>query len=29
MKIALEVKDNAKIIRPSKNNVILYNGKER
>ena len=28
MKIALEVKNNSKIIRPSKNNVIIYDGKE-
>ena len=28
MKIALEVKNNSKIIKPSKNNVIIYDGKQ-
>ena len=28
MKIALEVKNNSKIIKPSKNNVLLYDGKQ-
>lgn len=28
MKIALEVKNGARIMKPSKNNVILFDGKE-
>ena len=28
MKIALEIKNNKKAIRPSTNNIIIYDGKE-